>query len=99
MIADIALVQDPDQMEGLLHSMSAATSTKPAMQPKSSGECSKTAAPRLQETSGRMTGLVGDGGNNWRRRMQRRAAATENGQGIPLPQKPGLASLHYCCAG
>lgn len=75
------LAKGVDQMDGLLATISVATPGKQAVHSTEPSESEKPVAPRLQAVSGGLSGRVGDGGNNWRRRIQRRAAeqAAERG--------------------
>lgn len=85
--------KDVDQMDGLLASISVEPPSKPTVHSTEPGKSAEMVAPRLQDVSGRLSGLVGDGGNNWRRRMQRRAAAYTAEQGTQcLRQKLTLSA-------
>lgn len=89
--AAAADLEQTDRMDNFLLEISAAT---PANVPGTSSqqqETLKAIAPRLQEVSGKTSGLVGDGGSNWRRRMQRRAADRAAERGI----LPGLSTLKH----
>eukprot|EP00892_Ulva_mutabilis_P010218 jgi/Ulvmu1/7569/UM037_0113.1 len=91
-------VQQAQKMDNLLHSISASVSAKPiaGSTPQHVGPSgTKAVAPQLQEVSGRSSGLVGDGGSQWRRRMQRRATvrATERGEELPKVQGRHLHAM------